>query len=224
MKWGYYYYLGSEISVFYDSMVAKVIVHAPTRAEAVRRMAAVLARTVILGVTTNQKFLISIMNNPRFQGGTFDTNFIALEKDRLFPPRSIQQVQSSVIAATFFDWLVRRESRVHLRNIQPNWRNVKWRVPSRKYVINDADEVEIKFDYQGEPQIGRHRFVCGVDKAPTPEEAKKIAASLEEIKPNLDQEVVLFDADFGKPQVGRQGVQGCAGVLRLTIGKCHFKV
>ncbi|ORY97983.1 carbamoyl-phosphate synthase L chain, ATP binding domain-domain-containing protein [Syncephalastrum racemosum] len=198
---------GSEISVFYDSMVAKVIVHAPTRAEAVRRMAAVLARTVILGVTTNQKFLISIMNNPRFQGGTFDTNFIALEKDRLFPPRSIQQVQSSVIAATFFDWLVRRESRVHLRNVQPNWRNVKWRVPSRKYIINDADEVEIKFDYQGEAQIGRHRFVCGVEKAPTPEEAKKIAASLEEIKPNLDQEVV-----------GRQGVQGCAGVLRLTIG------
>jgi 3-methylcrotonyl-CoA carboxylase alpha subunit len=211
---------GSEISVYYDSMVAKVIVHAPTRAEAVRRMIMALSRTVILGVTTNQKFLISIMNNPRFQSGTFDTNFITLENDRLFQKTTTALVQSSVVAATLFDWCVRKNQQVHLRNMAPNWRNVPWRNPSVRYLINQEQEVSITYAYQGNEQRDyRHAFQCGValasEEAPkSKEDPKKIAQG-----PELSLSAVLYDADFGKETPGPKGVQGAKGLLRATIGR-----
>ncbi|CAO3591680.1 unnamed protein product [Absidia cylindrospora] len=207
---------GSEISVFYDSMVAKVIVHAPTRAEAVRRMAMTLARTVILGVTTNQKFLISIMNNPRFQSGTFDTNFIALENDRLFQKTtSTALVQNSVVAATLFDWCIRKNQQIHLRNIAPNWRNVPWRQPSVRYLINqDQDQpVAITYAYQGnENRDHRHTFQCGVHLP---------SSGHEEKAPELSLSAVLYDTDFGKETPGPRGVHGGKGLLRATIDGCQ---
>ncbi|KAI9497602.1 carbamoyl-phosphate synthase L chain, ATP binding domain-containing protein [Zychaea mexicana] len=198
---------GSEISVFYDSMIAKVIVHAPTRAEAVRRMAAVLARTVILGVTTNQKFLISIMNNPRFQSGTFDTNFIPLERQRLFPPRTIDQVQSSAVATVLFEWIVQKDQRVNLRSIPSNWRNVKWKVPSKKYIVNNGEQVEVSYESIQEPgqreSTKSHAFRCNV--------------TLYKQKVELPLAVTLYDTHFGQQTPGPQGIQGCSGLLRCSI-------
>lgn len=211
---------GSEISIYYDSMIAKVIVHAPTRVEAVRRMANVLARTVILGVTTNQKFLISIMNNPRFQSGTFDTNFIPIERERLFPAKTIEQLQSSIVAATLFDWTIRKTQRVHLRNIQPNWRNVKWRVPVKKFLVNNQDEVQVRYDYTGETQPKRHAFQCGVSLLKDDGgDKKKKEDDKQQQQQDLPLSVVLYEADFGKETPNPRGVQGCAGLLRCSISK-----
>ena len=63
---------GCEVSPFYDSMLAKVIAHAPTRAEAVHQLADALDRTVCLGVTTNRAFLARVLRHPAFvdDGGT----------------------------------------------------------------------------------------------------------------------------------------------------------
>jgi 3-methylcrotonyl-CoA carboxylase alpha subunit len=203
---------GSEISIYYDSMVAKVIVHAPTRAEAVRRMASVLARTVIVGVTTNQKFLISIMNNPRFQSGTFDTNFINLEKERLFPTPSIDTVKNSMVAALLFDWSIRREQQVHLRNVQTGWRNMKWRNKQINFLVNHDKELQIQYDYQGESANDkRHLFKAEV----LPREETQAATDVKELTINA----VLFETDLGQQVAGPRGIQGCKGLLRTTIGK-----
>lgn len=207
---------GSEISIYYDSMIAKVIVHAPTRIEAVRRMATVLARTVILGVITNQKFLISIMTNPRFQLGTFDTNFIPIERDRLFPSKTVEQLQSSIIAATLFDWVIRKTQRVPLRNIQPNWRNVKSRVSAKKFLINDLEQFQVKYDYIGETQPKRHAFQCGVSPVTDNDKTKNVQEQKQE---DLPLSVVLYEANFGKETPGPRGVEGCAGLLRCSVSK-----
>ncbi|KAI8331185.1 carbamoyl-phosphate synthase L chain, ATP binding domain-containing protein [Chlamydoabsidia padenii] len=214
---------GSEISVYYDSMVAKVIVHASTRAEAIQRMKMVLSRTVILGVTTNQKFLISIMDNPRFQTGTFDTNFIAIENDSLFQRTTTAMVQNSVMAATLFDWCVRKNQQVHLRNMAPNWRNVPWRHPTVRYLINQDQQVAITYDYQGNGKRDhRHVFKCGVvlvdpsEQAKSNEAVKKTNGSLD-----LPLSAVLYDADFGKETPGPRGVHGAKGLLRATINGCQ---
>lgn len=210
---------GSEISIFYDSMVAKVIVHAPTRAEAVRRMAAVLSRTVIIGVTTNQKFLVSIMNNPRFQSGTFDTNFIALEKERLFPAPHIDHVKNSIVAALLFDWTIRRSQQVHLRNIQTSWRNVKWRNKRTNFLVNHGEELQIQYDYLGEPDNDkRHVFKAKV----LPKEAAKQGEDAED----LPISIVLFENDLGKEVAGPRGIRGCRGLLRCTIdgAQQHFYI
>lgn len=210
---------GSEISIFYDSMVAKVIVHAPTRAEAVRRMATVLARTIIVGVTTNQKFLISIMNNPRFQSGTFDTNFIVQEKERLFPAYDINHIKNSIIAALLFDWTIRRNQQVHLRNIKTSWRNINWRNKRMSFLINHGPEVQIQYEYFGDPNHHkRHVFQA------------KVLAKEEAIQREDEQElpisIVLFENELGKEVVGSRGIQGCRGLLRCTIdgSQQHFYI
>jgi propionyl-CoA carboxylase alpha chain len=72
-------YAGSEISMFYDPMIAKLITYAPTRAEATRRMVTALDSFVIRGVNHNIGFLAAIMEKQRFKDGRLSTDFIGLE-------------------------------------------------------------------------------------------------------------------------------------------------
>ncbi|MGB9662964.1 MAG: acetyl-CoA carboxylase biotin carboxylase subunit [Moorellaceae bacterium] len=69
-------YAGYEIPPFYDSLIAKVIAWAPTRAEAIMRMRGVLQEMVIEGVTTTIPFHLKIMDNAFFRRGEIYTNFI----------------------------------------------------------------------------------------------------------------------------------------------------
>jgi acetyl-CoA carboxylase biotin carboxylase subunit len=69
-------YSGYRIPSEYDSMIAKVIVHAPDREAALRKMSAALDEMVILGVETNLDFQYQIIKNPVFAAGEADTGFI----------------------------------------------------------------------------------------------------------------------------------------------------
>ena len=69
-------YSGYHIPSEYDSMIAKIIVHAPTREAAIRKMRSALDETVILGVDTNLDFQYQIMRHPVFREGKADTGFI----------------------------------------------------------------------------------------------------------------------------------------------------
>ena len=69
-------YRGYSIPSEYDSMIAKIIVHAPDRMSAIMKMRAALDETVILGVDTNLDFQYRIMHNPTFVEGKADTGFI----------------------------------------------------------------------------------------------------------------------------------------------------
>lgn len=69
-------YSGYTIPMEYDSMIAKVIVHAATREDAIRKMRSALDETVIMGVNTNLDFQYQIMKNPVFCAGEADTGFI----------------------------------------------------------------------------------------------------------------------------------------------------
>lgn len=69
-------YTGYRIPTEYDSMIAKVIVHAPTREAAIMKMRSALDEMVILGVDTNLDFQYQIMRHPVFCEGRADTGFI----------------------------------------------------------------------------------------------------------------------------------------------------
>ena len=69
-------YTGYRIPSEYDSMIAKVIVHAPDRESALRKMASALDEMVILGVETNLDFQYQIIKHPVFAAGEADTGFI----------------------------------------------------------------------------------------------------------------------------------------------------
>ncbi len=71
---------GAEISIFYDPMIAKLITHAPTRAQAIAAQADALDAYFIRGISHNIDFLSAIMAHPRFQAGdNVTTGFIAEE-------------------------------------------------------------------------------------------------------------------------------------------------
>ena len=70
-------YSGYVIPPNYDSMIAKIIVHADTRQEAIAKMKRALEECVVDGIDTNIDFLLKILNNEDFKNGNFDTSFIS---------------------------------------------------------------------------------------------------------------------------------------------------
>ena len=115
---------GSEISIFYDPMIAKIIVHDSTRAAAHRKMQYVLRNLVCQGMTTNQDFLLHILENKDFQAGLYDTHFI---KNKLDLHAIAQKNEASKIlagiAATLHGWNQREQKRTILKAIPSGWRN-----------------------------------------------------------------------------------------------------
>ena len=77
-------YEGGEISMFYDSMISKLIVHGATREQAIARMRDALNAFVIRGISSNIPFQAALMQHPRFQSGNFNTGFIAEEYPKGF--------------------------------------------------------------------------------------------------------------------------------------------
>ena len=69
-------YNGYTIPSFYDSMVAKVIVHGEDRMDAIRKMRSALGEVVVDGITTNLDFQYDILNHPVFLSGNVNTHFI----------------------------------------------------------------------------------------------------------------------------------------------------
>ncbi len=79
-------YEGGEISMHYDSMIAKVVTHAATREEAIARMSDALDEFVIHGIASNIGFQSALMRHPRFREGRLTTAFIAEEFPGGFGP------------------------------------------------------------------------------------------------------------------------------------------
>ena len=74
-------YENYTIPPYYDSMIAKIIVHADTRDEAISKMKRALEECVIEGIDTNIKFLLEILENEKFKSGKFTTSLIKEEFD-----------------------------------------------------------------------------------------------------------------------------------------------
>jgi acetyl-CoA carboxylase biotin carboxylase subunit len=68
---------GSRVPPFYDSLMAKVIVHADTRSLTLERMQHAIAGTRVVGVCTNLAFHAAVLKDPEFQAGGVDTEFVA---------------------------------------------------------------------------------------------------------------------------------------------------
>ena len=136
---------GSEIGIEFDPMLAKVIVHAPTRQEASLRLARVLETTRIQGITTNRDFLVSTLRDPAFLSGDTTTDFI----ERIAPAtrRTIEReelVDSAIAAAMFAQGRRRDEAKV-LSSLPSGWRNT---VMPPEIVSFKHDDKEITVNYR----------------------------------------------------------------------------
>ncbi|MET3613803.1 propionyl-CoA carboxylase alpha chain [Rhizobium aquaticum] len=90
---------GSEISMYYDPMIAKLCTHAPTRLEAVDAMADALDRFEVEGIGHNLPFLSALMQHPRWREGRLSTGFIAEEYPEGFGPVAPDEASAHSFAA-----------------------------------------------------------------------------------------------------------------------------
>jgi 3-methylcrotonyl-CoA carboxylase alpha subunit len=79
---------GDTVTAFYDSLLAKIIVHAPDRPSAIAAMRSTLDGVTIEGIVTNLDFLRRLLDHPAFIAGQTLTGFIDTHRATLFPPKT----------------------------------------------------------------------------------------------------------------------------------------
>lgn len=104
---------GSEISLFYDPMIAKLITHGPTRDAAIDHMVRALDDFYIDGIQHNIPFLSAIMMHPRWRDGALSTGFIAEEyPDGFSPPKPSKKTRETLaVVAAAIDHLSNQRRR-----------------------------------------------------------------------------------------------------------------
>ena len=147
---------GSEISTQFDPMIAKVIVHAPTRREAAGRLARVLETTEIQGLRTNRDFLVATLRTGEFLAGDTTTDFI----ERVEPTRmrevTREELVEAAIAVAMEGQAQRRNQAKVLRSLPSGWRNST--MPMEQFSFRCGDD-EINLAYRLH-RDGRFRLLC----------------------------------------------------------------
>ncbi|KAG0085496.1 hypothetical protein BGZ93_008383 [Podila epicladia] len=143
---------GSEISIHYDPMISKISVWAPTRDQAIQKMSLALRETVALGVTTNRKFLIQVLQHPRFQSGKLSTRFIdqeGIHKQNLTPHPDEDRL---AIVPMLWGWQLREQARAELKHIPSGWRYVKHKKQQDGYYGEVAERlIELQYEHVVKP-------------------------------------------------------------------------
>jgi propionyl-CoA carboxylase alpha chain len=98
---------GGEIPMYYDSMIAKLIVHGKDRREAIAKMREALNGFVIRGISTNIPFQAALLAHPRFVAGDFNTGFIAEHYAHGFRAEDVPHDDRDFLAA-LAAWVNRR--------------------------------------------------------------------------------------------------------------------
>ncbi|MFF7975276.1 biotin carboxylase N-terminal domain-containing protein [Streptomyces sp. NPDC007905] len=130
---------GDTIGVHYDPMLAKIVAHAPTRAEAVRKLAGALERTALHGPVTNRDLLVRSLRHPEFADGRMDTGFYGRHLAELTVPAPDPHAP---LAAALAD--------AHGRSRFGGWRNVPSQPQVKRYeMAGQEHEVRYRHTRQG---------------------------------------------------------------------------
>lgn len=126
---------GSEVTGFYDPMIAKVIAFGPDRETALRRLDAALARTVVLGLETNIAFLRALCRDERVVSGDLDTGLI----ETMLPFPAARPTETMLAAAAHAVTGPARTDAADIWHELPGWRIGAVQPPSRTVFLTDDD-------------------------------------------------------------------------------------
>jgi acetyl/propionyl-CoA carboxylase alpha subunit len=120
-------YSGYEISPYYDALISKLIVHESSRGETIARMKRALEEYRVIGVRTNIPFHQYLLDNPDFQAGNFNTQFV--END--LPPLTISHqdktlMEVAALAATLTAYESHQRSAMEIQHSKRDISNWKW--------------------------------------------------------------------------------------------------
>ncbi|KAJ4983155.1 carbamoyl-phosphate synthase subunit L [Stagonosporopsis vannaccii] len=118
---------GSHVSIHFDSMIAKVIVWAPSRSQAIEKMLRVLRNMACVGVRTNQGFLQSCLKSPDFRNPAYTTSFIPKNLTTLLQNPYTSDVAALYRSYSALAWMYHRSiqetSRSSFSNVRIGYRN-----------------------------------------------------------------------------------------------------
>jgi acetyl-CoA carboxylase, biotin carboxylase subunit len=120
IRWDSGVEVGDEVTLYYDSMLAKLIVWAPNRAEALARMRRALDELVITGVATNQGFHRRLMADPAFARGEIDIQFLDRRPDLTAPGQDMKGLEHLAVAAALAEDQARGARRPPLSSSAPS--------------------------------------------------------------------------------------------------------
>ncbi|BBG01319.1 MULTISPECIES: ATP-binding protein [Pseudonocardia] len=148
---------GSVIGTHYDPMLAKVIAHGRTRAEAARKLARALAEAEIHGPVTNRDLLVAILREPEFLAGRTDTGYLTRHEPAvLIGPPAESTLAVHALAAALADQSGRRDGARVQRPVPTGWRNVRSASQHAEYRIGDTD-LDVSY------RLGRGTLEAGVN-------------------------------------------------------------
>ena len=154
---------GDEITPYYDPMIAKLIVHAPTRNEALDLLENRLKQARIVGPSTNISFLAKLCADPSFRKEHFDTSLIETKLDQLIITAPIDD---ATIALGISGLIARQNEAISARNFIRRGANSNSASPWVRqdgFQLSGERELDWDFVLNGEPQKARLRFdVTGI--------------------------------------------------------------
>jgi acetyl-CoA carboxylase biotin carboxylase subunit len=136
---------GSQVGVFYDSMLAKLIVVEESRSQAIRLMSNALRELCVLGITTNKDFLQQLIVHPKFVDGSFDTRLIEREFSEYSNVPSLSVIHEISIAALLYNWNLRKQSEKFSHSLN-GWRNVYY-APQTFSAFFNEEKIELSYRY-----------------------------------------------------------------------------
>ena len=145
---------GSQVGIFYDPMLAKVIAAAPDRDQAAAALSAALVRARIHGVTTNRDLLVRVLRHPAFLAGHTDTGFFGTHgldgpEGLATPLISEDGVRLSALAAALADAAARGATARVQAGLPSGWRNVPSQLQRKVYEqsagLDDALRIEVGY-------------------------------------------------------------------------------
>ncbi|MEU2455449.1 biotin carboxylase N-terminal domain-containing protein [Streptomyces sp. NPDC012765] len=139
---------GDTVGIHYDPMLAKVVAHAPTRAEAVRALAHALAGARIHGLTTNRELLVRSLRHPEFTAGQLDTGFYERHLDTL--TADAPDATAAALAAALAEAAPAPDATLSAR--LGGWRNVRSQPQTRRY-RSAGVEHEVQYQPVNHPGI-----------------------------------------------------------------------
>jgi propionyl-CoA carboxylase alpha chain len=149
---------GSQVSPYYDAMLAKVIAHGRTRAEAAARLARVLERAQVHGVITNRDLLAAILREPEFLAGGTDTGYLTRHNpaELAAPDPAVTAVHALVAALAA--QAARRAAAPVLATLPSGWRNVR---SAGQHASYEAGGRRLDIAYRLDRPTGVHATVDG---------------------------------------------------------------
>ncbi len=219
---------GDEVTPYYDSLLAKLIVHRPTRAEAAAVLAAHLRRVPIAGVATNRSALTGILSEDDFLAGRLSTGYLDAHPE-VVEPDDVDP--ALVLAATIYLDRFHRSSDRRTGFAPTGWRNVptvgqrlEWELDAGEPSV-DSNRMAVEYRSCGDQAV--HQTVRGLAAVarigPFPEPTDDGTLS-EDNRPSFDIRLLSIDLDHKAEPAGHPSATSRSAVLGFEVDGVRRRV